>query len=468
MRYPQGSIHHLLLATTAAVFSFQVDSAIVAADDTATLKLVDSAAPHARRLEVTYDEVMLADAGVLKNKIKGRETKNTRILLRSENRKRVVQETANMFTSLSSSEQQWTSSCPVEKGYIDCKDGFLASNSSQSCKDACDGLCCRGNNRWFPVNGYFPACDGFTGKVCKDSSCSGAAACSQATLPYVVNSCTFDYACRSASTSGSMVNSCGSSAACSGFGLSGVVGNVTDSCNYGYVCMNLGRNGSVANVQNSCNTGTSSCKNVGREGKVGNVINSCTGGPYPSYACYELGFHGNIGNVVNSCTERFSCNELGWYGAVGSVENSCNETRACEKLGKRGAVGNVINSCTGETACQNGAKGVPSKFGSITGGIENSCNAFKACNSAGKAICLNFQCSILGDDGKSCVAGSCMTFGAGGISSKLNGCCNSNSTCTDAIEASVPMACRPPTKKVRKRFHIFFGVPSSDVIHQHS
>lgn len=458
-----------------AVQRTQLSSAAAAADEDSTFhhRSFDRAAitSHARNLgkAASYDDkgrIMLADAGILStaagqdamdtwlDKLSMKEGYEAARIPRSGSRKRAVQEedVGGLFMFSSS---QLSSTCT--EGYIDCDNGKVRG-SDQSCKDACDGKCCIGGTDW--MGGYLPACDGFTGKVCKDMSCSGLHSCHKASILYVVNSCSSSgNSCVQASISGSMVNSCNSYASCGGLGLNGAVGNVTGSCNYVVACINLGRNGTAGNVQNSCNQ-QRSCSNLGREGKVGNILDSCTGGTKgytPGYeTCSGLGYGGKVGNVVNSCTELHSCFELGRYGEVGNIENSCNETSSCEKFSKRGAVGNVKDSCNEESACQNGGRGTPSKFGKIAGGIDNSCNAFSACSGAGQTSCSNFQCSELNEDEKSC-EGICMMFG-GGISSKLNGCCNSNSTCVNADEYHLPMACRPPTNKVRRRtMHAFFG-----------
>ena len=202
------------------MFSFQDDSnsAVLAAEDTA-LNLVDSAAaaPHASRSEATYDKGMLADAGILARAAGAPHhhdhAERGGYQTRSENRmkSREMQEAdVSIFMSSSSSSQQ-QSTCTA--GFVDCKDGFLASDSKKSCKDAC------GKNKKCCVDdGGDDACVGFTGKVCKDGSCNGYKACENANISSVVNSCVGRSACVKA-----------------GY-LGGSIGNIVDSCKYEAAC----------------------------------------------------------------------------------------------------------------------------------------------------------------------------------------------------------------------------------------
>ncbi len=71
-------------------------------------------------------------------------------------------------------------------GYVDCVNGNDSVTGS-SCAAACGVSCCGGNQ----------ACDQFTGKVCKDGSCTGNMACYMANLSFVVNRCIGVDACYS-------------------------------------------------------------------------------------------------------------------------------------------------------------------------------------------------------------------------------------------------------------------------------
>ena len=113
-------------------------------------------------------------------------------------------------------------------GYVDCIDGFVAGDSSKSCAEECDGYCCVG----------YEACVHFTGKVCRDGSCSnwGWDACGFATIPVVINSCkgstwTCIHAGGEDGSVGNMINSCNGYRACEDLGDGGAVGNITNSCN---------------------------------------------------------------------------------------------------------------------------------------------------------------------------------------------------------------------------------------------
>ena len=54
-----------------------------------------------------------------------------------------------------------------------------------TCADACGGLCCEDTN----------ACMGFTGKVCKDGSCSGQYSCINANIGFLKDGCKGEFSC---------------------------------------------------------------------------------------------------------------------------------------------------------------------------------------------------------------------------------------------------------------------------------
>ncbi len=84
-------------------------------------------------------------------------------------------------------------------GYVNCLYGKVRIRSyTRPCAYACEGKCCVG----------YDACDGFTGKVCKDGSCNGKAACSKADIPFVIDSCKGDNACLGARLASSLNGCC--------------------------------------------------------------------------------------------------------------------------------------------------------------------------------------------------------------------------------------------------------------------
>ena len=160
-----------------------------------------------------------------------------------------------------------------------------------TCFDECGGsggLCCQGNR----------ACEGFTGRVCKDGSCTGDFACKDAYIPEVINSCKplgsevagESHSCFEAAMQRpfKMIDSCRGFSACSNMGsrfLDEGVGSLTNSCH------NVGVGGG------SAGNGNGVCSDLGRRGSVGDVTSSCYGGR----TCSGLGYGGTVGPITNSC-----------------------------------------------------------------------------------------------------------------------------------------------------------------------
>ena len=71
------------------------------------------------------------------------------------------------------------------EGFVVCTAG---KSGGMTCSDACGGLCCTG-----PY-----ACIAFTGKVCKDNSCSGVFACVGSNIDFVKDGCKGGFSCYSA------------------------------------------------------------------------------------------------------------------------------------------------------------------------------------------------------------------------------------------------------------------------------
>jgi hypothetical protein len=165
-------------------------------------------------------------------------------------------------------------------GYVNCVKGKVndgnGNPTTTHCTTACGGNCCVG---------YY-ACKDFTGQVCKDGSCGGLETCYAATIPFVVNSCKEEYACRRAGTVGNMVSSC---------------------------------------------TKLRSCQGLGRQGTAGDIQNSCTA----IKSCFYAGYEGTVGNMVNSCTADQSCYKAG-SGSVGAITSDlngcCNTDKSCSSV----------------------------------------------------------------------------------------------------------------------------------------
>lgn len=212
-------------------------------------------------------------------------------------------------------------------GYIDCHYGAVRDDiSGTSCFTACGGNCCVGNY----------ACDGFSGRVCKDGSCSSHNACAAATIPLVVNSCKGERACMHAGGEGgvvlSIVNSCNGLDSCQSLAwFNGEVGDVQDSCNGKESChLAAGFGGLIGSVKKSCNAEYQACKQMGfSAGKVGDLDDSCNA----EGACLLAAFSGgSIGSLKNSCNAVHACERAGdWFEGVIStnLKNCCNSIGEC-------------------------------------------------------------------------------------------------------------------------------------------
>ena len=243
--------------------------------------------------------------------------------------------TPGSYLSSSSSAVRFLASTCPSGNFVDCDNGKVRGNSTATCSAKCGTKCC--------VGSY--ACDYFTGKVCKDGSCSGENACKHANIAL-----------------GVVTKSCTGKKACYSTGYNGTVGSIVDSCSGEYSCASIAEyEGMVRNISNSCN-GTKACYAAGYIGTVGSISSSCKG----ENACDKAGYKGKVGNISNSCK--------------GSISNPYSETDACYSVGSDGGkVGNVANSCLGFYACDTAGAGTN---GGIAG-ILNSCMNNTACYAAG-------------------------------------------------------------------------------------
>jgi hypothetical protein len=307
------------------------------------------------------------------------------------------------------------STCDADR-IVTCANGFDVNSpyGATTCFVSCGDLCCAISDS--------NACEGFTGKVCKDGSCSGAAACRNAHIPLVVNSCKGYHACARMGDGGSIGNlndSCNGERACELAGVDeGSIGNVNDSCIGVRACYRLGyHRGQVGNIINSC--GAKACESAASGGgTIGSITNSCDG----YYSCLLLGhIYGDVGNLLNSCKGSNACDSAaGLGGSIDGITGSCTDSFACIFLGGgNGKVGFVTGSCHGANSCRRAG----SERGSI-GSISQSCKAENACQLAG-----NGQ--------------------TGAITSNLKSCCNTLSSpgvCESATELKIPAQCTHRSK----------------------
>jgi hypothetical protein len=361
------------------------------------------------------------------------------------------------------------------KGFVNCVNGFVkGSGNAITCKDACSGSCCVGNSA-FP-----DACEKFTGQICKDQSCSGKKACTNASIKSVVNSCrgssacykvavpcpspTYSYGCKdyNAVTGrvGPVVNSCTGDEACALAGSAdGRIGSIQDSCNGKSACYAAGGlGGRVQSIRNSCNDDRA-CLLIGRRGQVGSIQNSCGG----YTACRFLGDDGYVGSIKDSCFGYGACAETGAFdndiggvesikdsckgdsscahtatngGSIGSIRDSCIDSGAC--FGAGGFGGNVLSivgSCIGIASCSGLGIGV----GGGTGKLVQSCNGASACSSAGAA---DGYTGAGDQSGVDFGFGVLDTVGTGPIDSNMRGCCNGPELCDGVNEVTLPVNCK--------------------------
>jgi len=284
------------------------------------------------------------------------------------------QPSASSPTSASpSSAPTYAGECP--SGYVHCYKGFEVVDgevTSVKCEEACGnefdpnyvalaypyapgrwsgGKCCSGGLGGFRGS-YTNPCDGFTGSVCRDGSCSGKGACLNSKIDSVVRSCI------GPSPDTGPGGTCGSIAQYNNVS----VGKIVDSCN-----------------------GSRSCYDIAqRYGTTKEIVNSCNG----INACISAADGGSIESIINACNQERACiyaargGTVGGGSIIGSITNSCNQEKACESAAARGgSIVEITNSCNGTRACSFAAEGDGGdSISSIGGvGIINSCNADEAC-----------------------------------------------------------------------------------------
>jgi len=116
--------------------------------------------------------------------------------------------TPSVTPSLMPSNQPSESQCP--QGFVTYVDGVVAEG------EGCGDNCCIGGSFF---GNTFEACEGFTGRVCRDGSCNGINSCRDAEVDTVSgSSCSGTGACRSARSVEISDQSCQGQAACRSLG----------------------------------------------------------------------------------------------------------------------------------------------------------------------------------------------------------------------------------------------------------
>ena len=195
--------------------------------------------------------------------------------------------------------------------HVTCAGGYgVGTNNQVTCEEACQGqngeqLCCDGT--YFDPDGYpYQACDGFTGRVCKDGSCSGHYSCYYANIDSVVNSCIGKGSCKEVAYRGGkvteIVNSCEGLNSCYYLAAQkGKIGTVSSSCNKESSCEGAAAyNGFIADITSSCND-----------------LRSCI---YVAAGCYDTDYYcdyrsagGSVGHILRSCLNVEACYDMAAY-----------------------------------------------------------------------------------------------------------------------------------------------------------
>ena len=179
-----------------------------------------------------------------------------------------------------------------DAGYVQCFNGFEVDDDGEvnygvSCGQACGTDCCEGEFTNPDTGVTTNACDGFSGRVCRDGSCYGEQACFKAYISSVIAGCIGYGACFYASYDSptyieKVHSSCIGFRACDGAAdYTGFIYEIVDSCQGDYACTYLANGfGSIPEVRNSC---------------------------IEANSCYAALFGGSINKIVNSCDGEFAC-----------------------------------------------------------------------------------------------------------------------------------------------------------------
>ena len=312
--------------------------------------------------------------------------------------------------------------------WVDCENGFVVGKEGITCHGECAGHCC--------VEEY--DCDGFTGRVCADEgqlSCAtnytGAVpdtrgAGTNATIPFVANSCVGYVACKLAGGNGNVGNvtrSCHGDAACDFMAYDenvagGTVGHVTDSCIGAEACIRMASGGgTVGSLTGSCKTEFSCLLLADEGGTVGSLTNSCN----EFEACVYVGTNGTVGSLTNSCNDgRLACSEMAVDGgSVGDVTNSCNGENACIGAGEGGTIGSMTNSCIGDSSCNSLAGD------GTVGPMKNSCTVGNACVNMGRFGAVGAVTDSCNGGNRSCIE----VARDGTVGPMTNSCNNEDEAC---------------------------------------
>ena len=333
--------------------------------------------------------------------------------------------------------------CPVDVGYVQCFNGYEVYDNGDytgdTCAEACGGECCVGDFTNPDTGVTTNACDGFSGRVCKDgNSCIGEQACFRAYIRSVISGCKGDGACFYASYDSptyieKVHSSCNGFRACDGAAdYGGFIDYIVDSCQGDYACTYLANEyGSVSKVRYSCIEDNSCFAAALFGGTINEIVFSCDGEYSCAYAAFgryydNVGAYGGgrIGGIEDSCYGFKSCMyaaELG--GSIGYITFfSCSGDYSCYALTYNyGTVGNIYDSCQKDSSCLNAAAG-SGYIGYIFAGCDGLLSCNEAASSQGRIDGIFEGCN----EYKACEGAA---FGGFTISPAINDCCNEAFQC---------------------------------------
>jgi len=182
-----------------------------------------------------------------------------------------------------------------------------------------------------------PACEGLTASICQDSvTCSGADACTDATV-------------------GTIHLGCNGSGACFKAGKDGYLGSISNGCEGRNACLKTGYGGNVTMIQNSCKalaqsvlTGSACANAASNGGKINSIIDSCVSSKDEDASCFYAASNGGyIGDIINSCNQVAACDRIASDGGyVLGLNDSCNACNICDNVGlSSNPVNFIMDTC---------------------------------------------------------------------------------------------------------------------------
>jgi len=154
-------------------------------------------------------------------------------------------------------------------------------------------------------------------------TCSGADACTDATVGTIHLGCNGEEACKEA-------------------GKDGYLGTINNGCEGRYACKKTGYGGNVTMIQNSCRalassvtTGKACAYAASNGGKINSIIDSCVSSKDEDASCFYAASNGGyIGDIIKSCNQVAACDRLASDGGyVLGLNDSCNACNICDLVG---------------------------------------------------------------------------------------------------------------------------------------